>query len=97
MNYNGVPPSSYDGPLTPAEEYIRKADQIRNQIEETVTKIAALESERAKLDAEFSNAGVFGRGFLYSSYTQKSNTIADQLISLQKKRFELNSELNNLA
>jgi hypothetical protein len=83
--------------LTPAEMSIRKSAQIRNQIEETVTKIAALESERAKLDAEFSNSGVLGRGFLYSSYTQKSNIIADQLIALQKKRLELNYELNNLA
>jgi len=83
--------------LTTAEISIRKSAQLRNQIEETVTKIAALESERAKLDDEFSNAGVFGRGFLYSSYTQKSNIIADQLIALQKKRYELNYELNNLA
>ena len=83
-------PISQSPNLTPAEISIRKAAQIRNQIEETMNQIAAFKAEQTKLDAD--------TGFL-SAYNNvgKYNALSDKIIALQQKRIALYNELNNLA
>jgi len=83
-------PTPQSANLTPAEMSIRKAAEIRNQLEEAMNQIATIQAEKARLDAD--------TGFLAAyNNVRKQNALSDQLIALQQKRIALYNELNNLA
>ena len=83
-------PTPQSSNLTPAEMSIRKAAEIRNQLEEAMNQIATIQAEKARLDAD--------TGFLAAyNNVRKQNALSDQLIALQQKRIALYNELNNLA